>query len=221
MFVTISYPPGNPLIKPFNYMNRLKFMLSVVCLVSGMTAFGQATSIVTVKGTPYLDDSYVAGVIYYADKSLSAPVRYNAFKDLIEYQQGGKALVLDPTPTITKVKFGSSVFVPEKHESKLGYYSVLDSGKVTLYSRKKIRFLPGRKGGALDGSDQAPEYKPIPDVYYLKVGDGELKEVGNIKTIIEALPDKQEEMSEYAKKEKISPKKEREILQLIQYYNSL
>ena len=202
-------------------MNRFKFFLSLVCLIYTSMAMGQATSIVTVKGTPYLNDSYIAGVIYYADKTLSVPIRYNAFKDLIEYQTSGKALVLDPTNTITKVKFGDAVFVPAKHESKFGYYSVLDSGKLMLYSKKKIRFLPGKKGGAMDGSDMPPEYKQIPDDFYFKVGSGELTEVGSIKSLIEALPDKKEEMTKFAKQEKISPKKENEIRQFVQYYNSL
>jgi hypothetical protein len=45
--------------------------------------------------------------------------------------------------------------------------------------------------------------------------------VGNLKEMIASFPDKQEELKQFAKKEKISPKKEDELLKLIRYYNSL
>ncbi len=201
-------------------MNKFKLLLSIVCLINVMIANGQANT-TPVKGTPYLDESYVAGVIHYADKSVSVPVRYNAFQDLIEYQQNGKALVLDPTALITKVELGNSVFVPQKHESKLGYYAVLDSGKMMLFSRKKIKFVPARVGGNLDGSNQEAAYQPAPDMFYYKVGDGPLLEVSNVKSMISSLPDKQEEITKFAKQEKISLKKEKDVLKLVKYYNSL
>ncbi|MBL0740506.1 hypothetical protein [Chryseolinea lacunae] len=201
-------------------MNKSIFLFSMMCLLGATVANGQATA-VAVKGTPYLDDKYVDGVVFYASKSLTVPIRYNAFQDLIEYQQNGKPLVLDPTTTIKKVQLGTAVFVPQAYDKKLGYFAMLDSGKVTLYSKKKIILLPGRKGGALDGSDQPPEYKPNPDVFYYKIGDGPLQEVSSIKSMIASLPDKQDELTQFAKKEKISPRKEKEMLQFVQYYNSL
>jgi hypothetical protein len=39
--------------------------------------------------------------------------------------------------------------------------------------------------------------------------------------MIAAFPDKQTELTEFAKKEKISPKKEDEMIKLVRYYNSL
>ena len=39
--------------------------------------------------------------------------------------------------------------------------------------------------------------------------------------MIASFPDKQEEVKQFAKKEKISPKKEEELVKLVRYYNSL
>jgi hypothetical protein len=206
--------------------NKLKFLFSVMWLFTYTIISAQTTaSNVTVKGTPYLDDIYAQGVIHYANRTHAAPIRYNVFRDLIEYQQNGQPLVLDPNPSIKKVNVGSSIFVPLKYEtngkSKFGYFAVLDSGKVTLYAKKKITLLAARKGGALDGSDQPAEYKKSADTFYFRIGEGELQEVDNIKSMIATFPEKQEEMTQYAKKEKISPRKEKEIIQFVQYYNSL
>ena len=59
------------------------------------------------------------------------------------------------------------------------------------------------------------------DAYFYRIGSGELQEVDNIKDMIASFPDKQEELKQFAKKEKISPKKEEELLKLVRYYNSL
>lgn len=207
-------------------MNKLKFILSMVTVFTISLANAQVTTSTgeAVAGSPYMDDKYKDGTIYYGDKNQSAPIRYNAYQDLIEYQQNGKALVLDANPAIKKVTVGNDTFVPlssSGNGKKLGYFAVLDTGKITLYSKKKVVFMPFKKGGKLDGSDQPAEFKKSPDMYYYQVGDGELKEVDNIKSIIASLPDKQEEASAFVKKEKISAKKEQDLKEFVKYYNSL
>lgn len=179
----------------------------------------------TVKGSPYLDETYVDAVVSFATNTRTLPVRYNAYKDLMEYQQNGQSMVLDPAPTIKGILLGDQVFVVEKYEAdgkvKSGYFTLLDSGKVDLYGRKEVKFVPGRKGGALDGTDQPAEFKRTPDNYFIKVGEGKLIEVKNIKSMIESFPDKQDELTQFAKKEKISPRDEDELRQLVKYYNEL
>ena len=178
----------------------------------------------TIAGSPYVDDKYKDGMIYYGDKNYPAPIRYNAYQDLIEYQQNGKALTLDANPSIKKVVVGDEVFIPLSHEGnakKLGYFVMVDSGKLSLYSKKKIIFLPFKQRGKIDGTDQPAEFQKKPDIFYYQVGDGALQQVDNVKSIIASLPDKQDEMTQFAKKEKINAKKEKDILQFVKYYNSL
>ena len=207
-------------------INKLKLILGMVTMFTISTASAQVTTATgeAIAGSPYMDDKYKDGVIYYGDKNQAAPIRYNAYQDLIEYQQNGKALVLDANPAIKKVIVGDETFVPlspNGSAKKLGYFAVLDSGKVTLYAKKRIIFLPFKQRGKIDGTDQPAEFQKKPDTYYYQVGDGELKEIDNIKSLIASLPDKQDELSQYAKKEKISTKKEKDLIQFIKYYNSL
>jgi hypothetical protein len=53
------------------------------------------------------------------------------------------------------------------------------------------------------------------------VASGELYEIESLKKLIEAFPDKHDELNAFASKEKISIRKEDELIQLIQYYNKL
>jgi len=207
-------------------MNKTFFIPGVILMLTLTVARAQvsATS-VTINGTPYLNEAYADGVIHYATKVHKAPIRYNAFQDLIEYQQNGKPLVLDANESIKKVTVGTSTFIPLKYEikgkAKLGYFELLDSGKMILYAKKKIYFLDAKKGGALDGTDKPAEYKRSADEFYIQVGEVPLQEADNLKALIASLPDKQEEMTQFAKKEKISIKKEKEIIQFVKHYNSL
>ena len=207
-------------------MNKLNFILGLAMMFTISITSAQVTTSTgePIAGSPYIDDKYKDGVIYYGDNSQKAPIRYNAYQDLIEYQQSGKALVLDANAAIKKVIVGGETFVPLSpggSSKKRGYFALLDSGKVTLYAKKKIIFEPFKKGGKLDGSDQPNEFRKSPDTFYYQVGDGQLIEIDNIKTLIAGLPDKQDELSQYAKKEKISAKKEKDLLQFVKYYNSL
>lgn len=209
-------------------MNRkCKLITAMLCLFTIMAAYAQVatTADAKIKGTPYLQDAYEEGVIHYANNKMKVPARYNAFQDLIEYQQGGRAMVLDPTPTIKKVQLHNAIFVVEKYsvkgKSKLGYFALLDSGKVMLYSKKRINYLEPKKGKAMDGGDLPAEYRKMADIFYYKIGNTGLQEVTNIKSMIASFPDKQDELTRFAKEEKISHRDEEEVLRLVKYYNSL
>jgi hypothetical protein len=209
-------------------MKKINLILGVVALLLNITvAYAQvsASGDTPVNGSPYLDDAYVDGLIQYKKKSFTVPMRYNAADDVIEYQQGGKTLLLDPNGDVQKVTLGNSTFIPQRYElngkPKFGFFTVLDSGKVILFAKKKITFVAAKKGGAMDGSDRPAQYKKSPDEFYYKTSNGALREVESIKSMIADFPDKQDELTQFAKKEKISPRKEKEIVQFVQYYNSL
>jgi hypothetical protein len=206
-------------------INKLKFILGMVTMFTISVASAQVTASngEEIAGSPYVDDKYRDGIIYYGDKNQTAPIRYNAYQDLIEYQQNGKALVLDANPQIKKVIVGKEVFVPlsPSNSKKLGYFSLLDSGKMNLYSKKKIVYVPFKQRGKIDGTDQPAEFKKSPDVYYYQLDGGQLHEISNMKDFVAALPDRQDELNQYVKKEKISAKKEKDLIQFVKYYNSL
>lgn len=213
-------------------MNRKITLTVAACLmiIAAANAQIQATNPAAmdtkIKGTPYLNEDYANGTILTSTNTRNALLRYNAYRDLFEFQVDGQARVLDPSSTIRKVSLGESTFVVEKYTNdkgvvKYGYFTLLDSGHAVLYSKKSVKFTPGMKGRGLDGGDQPAEYRRTPDEFYFKVAGGEMVEIKNIKGMIAAFPDKKEELAAFAKKEKISPRNEEELVQLIRYYNSL
>lgn len=208
---------------------KFNFLIGLVSLFSFYTSMAQQQTASKIEGTPYLNEKYENGEIYFGEAnrttSTSVPVRYNAYHDLMEYQQNGKALVLDPSNKIKKVRLGESTFIVAKYEfdgkTKYGFLNLLDSGKVTLLAKKVVRYQEPLKGRASDGGDLPAKYSKLSDKFFYRIGNGELEEVDNLKDMIASLPDKQEEVKQFAKKEKISPKKEDELIKLVKYYNSL
>lgn len=202
--------------------------LLAMCIVFASSHAQQAAA-PKVDGTPYLNEKYVDGDIFFGEAAKTAhtrvPVRYNVYRDLMEYQQNGKSLVLDPSNKIKKVQLGDETFIVEKYElngkTKYGFMNLLDSGKVTLLAKKMMKFQDPLKGKALDGGDLPARYTLMSDAFFFKIGDGELKQVGNLKEFISHFPDKQDELKQFAKEEKISVKKPDELRKLIRYYNSL
>lgn len=207
-------------------MSKFSLLTWVACVLLVTTSFAQ-TAVTDIKGSPYTSENYESATIYFANtnRNQTLAVRYNAYQDLLEYQQNGQRLVLDANAAIKKVQRGESTIVVEKFEyrgkPKMGYLTVLDTGKATLYAKHTVIFIEAKKGGNLDGTDQPAQFKRSPDTYFFRVGDGPLTEVDNLKSLIAAFPDKQEEMSKFAKKEKISTRKENELRDLFKYYNSL
>jgi hypothetical protein len=204
---------------------KLSFLIALVSLFSFTGSIAQQASAQKIEGTPYLSEKYVPGEILFGSERSTVPLRYNVYQDLMEYQQNGKALVLDPNTKIKKVRLGESTYIVEKFEfdgkTKYGFLNLLDSGKVMLVAKKVVKYQEPMKGRALDGGDLPAKFSKSSDAYFYRVGNGELQEVDNIKDMIASFPDKQEEVKQFAKKEKISPKKEEELVKLVRYYNSL
>lgn len=204
----------------------LKSLMGLVALFSFYASTAQQASASKIEGTPYLNEQFVEGEIIFGESNRTkVPVRYNIFQDLMEYEQNGKALALDPSKKIKEVKMGDEIFIVDKYnlegKSKLGFLNLLDTGKMTLVSKKIVKYQEPLKGRALDGGDLPAKFSRSSDAFFYRIGEGELKEVGNLKELIAGLPDKQEEIKQFAKKEKISPKKQEELRKLVRYYNSL
>lgn len=178
-----------------------------------------------IEGSPYLNETFVPGeVVSSKGKFTGIDLRYNLYSENMEFRQRDVVYALTPRPEIKRINFGNYSFVISDYElkgqKKTGYFVLLDSGKVTLLAKKRVSFREAQPPKAIETMGKPAKYINEQDDYYYRIGDGRALEVNNVSKLIESLPDKQEEMKAFAKKEKIS-KNERELIELIKYYNSL
>jgi hypothetical protein len=179
-----------------------------------------------VDGSPYLNPEFASGEVYTAKGTYTdVMMRYNIDQDVVEFRQDEAIYALDPEPRIKKIVLGEDVFVVEKGEAigkmNNSFYIRLDSGKAQLLMKKVVSFREAQAAQAMQAASTPARYQKMPDQYYYKLGDGGVEKITSIKKMIESFPDKQDELSAFAKKEKISPKNEKELIQFFTYYNSL
>jgi len=163
---------------------RKGFLIAALCLVTILPAMSQATTGQSiddhllikesdkglgvnrsgeVDGTPYLNDTFANGEVYFdKNKRTVVQARYNMYDDLVEYQQNNQTLVLDPDERIKKVKIDEHTFIVDKYlykgKIKHGYFTLLDSGKVTLLSKKVCTFKEQQAAKALESRATPAKY---------------------------------------------------------------
>ena len=178
-----------------------------------------------VVGSPYLSDQFIKGNVYSSKGTFgNVEMRYNIYKDYIEFRQSGLTYILDPSREIIRVDLGDYSLVTDQVDLKgksVGFYVLLDSGKVTLVSKKSISFTEARPAQALESSATPAKFSAAPDTHYYKIGNGPLIKIGSLKKMIVSFPDKREELQAFASREKISARKQDELVRLVRYYNSL
>lgn len=185
----------------------------------------EGESAAKIEGSPYLNESFAPADVYSSKGKFPAVLmRYNIYTDEIEYKQKDIIYILLPGTDVKKVVFGDHVFVVETVEvrgkPKSGYFSLLDSGKVTLLAKKVVTFREAQAPKALEVEGKPAKYSKSQDEFLYKIGDGPLMELNNVKKMIETFPDKHDELRQFVATEKIS-RNEKELTKLIKYYNSL
>jgi len=179
----------------------------------------------TIEGTPYLTDTYLKSHVYSHKGNFSdIDMRYNIFYERMEFKEKDLLYAIDPDSKIKKIVLDAQTFVVDNYELKgktaPAYFLRLDSGRVTLMTKMRIIFKDRQQGKPIE-DDIPAKYSRMQDINYIKLGDRSLIKVRSIKKLIDELPDRKQEMEDFAKKEKISANKAEELTKFIQYYNSL
>ncbi len=178
-----------------------------------------------VIGSPYLVEEYLSAQVYSLQGDyLDVPMRYNVHQDIMEFKHEDSLFALEPNLLINKILLDEYTFVVEYYQQKkssgAGYFIRLDSGKVSLLSKPVINYIPAQKGKPIQG-DVPANYQHLPPMHFLKLPNSVLVQIKNLKQLLGALPDQQEEISAFVKDKKISGKKLDQFKEVIQYYNEL
>ena len=167
------------------------------------------------EGSPYMNDEFRQAFVQSGDLKFQAvPMRYNVVEDVMEFQKGAFIHLLDPDPKIAKIEMGEATFVvPKTHKS---FYVSHVSGNLSLLSKSIVNFRP-----ANDLMGIPAKYGRQPDVYYFMLGDSQPVKVSGLKTFLEMIPEKKDEMEKFARDEKISFKNKGDLFRLVEHFNSI
>lgn len=184
------------------------------------SALDQAYNII---GTPYVADEYVEGSTTILDKKgFTAPMRYNAANDVVEFlddDKKTKELLRRPyiTATFNKKTYEVLTYIKNEKE-RLAYFNRLNEGKTQLlYKPKKVVKIDLQK---FQGKTQA-KYKDA-SMYYLKKGAKPAEMIDLKKeALLLKLSHEKVALTKFIKDYELNLKNEADAVRLIEYYNTL
>lgn len=193
-----------------------------------------------VKGSLFLNDDFVLGSIYDIndDKQFQAFLRYDVFNDVFEIrlnQNSDELKKLKRSPnyqySILNKKFvlinSTSAINEEHYVSGNGYVVELTNAdkKVVLYKRYYMEFDEGSKATSTYQQDTQPSLS-LNYRYIIKFNDRYVRADSHRKKILNAFPDKQNEIKKFIKTSKFNfrgneQEVQNQMIATVQYYNSL
>jgi hypothetical protein len=173
-----------------------------------------------IQGTPYLDKVFYKAKV--AASYEEVPIRYNSYKDEIEFQKDGKTLVLPKDNKFARIEIKSPkqifVLLDTKDDSS-GYFIELANGKNSLYKKIKTIFRDAVPASNSYASDKPAQFKIQEPVYYIKTESIFIKKPKNQKEILEQFPDKKEILNTFFKSNKIKFDKDDDLIKLVNFLN--
>jgi len=161
----------------------------------------------------FLKNDFSSGVIFdYENTTYEVDLRYRFFDDEMQVMHLGKIKALTPqrvNKIIFKNEGGTQVFIPSKYLEKgienLGFFEVKAEGKMSL-------LVAYRSQGK----------KPISKIYFYKNGESPAQSFSTKKSkFLKIFGDKKSQISKYIVSEKLSLKKEKDLLKIFEHYNTL
>ncbi len=188
-------------------------------------AMGNQLTYSNIKGSPFFNDEFKKGEVVSTSNTVvrDVPLRYNVYADEIEFEaEDNKTFYFDKS-TVKNIKIGNSEFIYKAYliSNKLGrsYFEVLLQGKAMLLKQYHIKFEEARPPKAYEDPVPARFVSSKAD-FYIAFGDAEAKRISGSKELIEILPDKKTETTEFIKKNKLKVGDQEDIVKIIEFYNS-
>ncbi|WP_319503005.1 hypothetical protein [uncultured Draconibacterium sp.] len=180
-----------------------------------------------IEGSPYYIDEFTKGTIFTSQKIQynDVPLRYNIYNDEMEFQTPDEQILAIAAPEIVeKAVVGEDTFsnIPYElgNKVKRAYFILLTEGKLSLYARPQVMYQKPKEAAAYKEPEPAKFIKR-PDMYYLRLNQQAAVKIESKKDLQNFFTDHQKQIEDFIKENKIKPGKEDNMMELVEYYNSL
>lgn len=181
---------------------------------------------ITVKGSHYIDPKFEPSKVNGYDGTTPL-MRYNAYKDEIEFIDSNKVYYLIKTDS-TKVKLSNKLYTymlyNDGKDNQRGYLLELlhnVNSKFSVFKKEKIVFVPEYVPSSTYQEAKPAYYKKEGDKYYLGVNGTVYNMPTKKKDFIALLPNHNESIESFIKDNKISFKNENDFIKLLNFMNTL
>lgn len=183
-----------------------------------------------VKGTPFIFEEWVSGEVFLSDKKrvFFNDMNYNCFDNEIAYTEStsNKTLLMNKYIIDLFVLYAEDTltFVPVNLPGKDQhvYAQLLYNQKSNVYKLYKKEFLRADYEGGYSADRKYDEFIDKSDLYFMKHDENILYKVRNSKKyILEAFEDQSDAVSKFIKAKKLNFKETEDVIQLLQFYDTL
>lgn len=177
-----------------------------------------------IQGTPYPDKIFSEAnfIISDKDKIETAPARYNAYSDQIEFKKGDEILVLFSENPFNRIEFNptNQVLVKLNIDNEIkGYFYEIIGGKNSLYKKVKAKFNDFAPAANSYAMDKPANFNMLNPIYYIKTESGFIKKPKNKKEVIDLFPEKKDSLEVFFKENKLKLDKEEDLKKLVNFLN--
>ena len=180
-----------------------------------------------VEGTPYFTDSWMKGSVFIDDSEYrNFYLRVNIMETTLEFMDRKgeqmictmpvKQVVLSDSIKGAQYRFVHSSFLPDHPEAKKSWLMDLVSGSAKLYKLEKKQVNEIRPYGSA-----TTEQHILNSYIYFVLNNNELKRVKKISDVSDFLASKKVALDEYIKANRLNAKSEKDLVRLVEYYNTL
>lgn len=182
---------------------------------------GKLLSYDDIKGSAYLLKDFKAAKT--SDKYEIILARYNAYTDEVEFKKDNNIYVLPKKNDFAQLSFISStdrlILITDNNEFD-GYYFKLAGKEKILLKKEKVVFIDVATSSNSYESDKPAKFQSQKPSYYLKTDKGIFK-ISTSEHIISLFPEKKQNLSNFIKGKKIKINNENDLIELVNYLNSI
>ena len=178
-----------------------------------------------IQGSPYLTEEFIKGDIFFDSKFKieQVPMRLNLNTGEMEFKQKNVVMAISDPKRIDKIIMGDYIFIYIQKQKKGkvdGFVRIWNGDFPSVITKMETDFL--KKEAAKAYVESKPDrFERAHDKHYIMLSAREIEKITSVKKLIGAIGDKESELLDFAKKEKVSAGDVDELVQLVNYYHSL
>ena len=174
------------------------------------------------EGSPYLNREFVDGIIYLKDTTaVKLQLRYNLYTDDMEYLVNGATYIVGDPRIVSRIVIGNQVFMYMPFVAEGKYVELLESGTCLLVEKRTVQFKPEEGPKPVEGTIKPARFIPEPEDYYLVFSESKVIRITSMKSLIRSFQDKQVNVENYIRNEKINKLTRENLIRIVAYYNTL
>lgn len=180
-----------------------------------------------VEGSPHENGEFIPGILQLKDRGRyeDIPLRYNIYADEIEFMsEGGQIFFLHTPEMADYVLIGADKYIytafSESNRLFYGFFKVVAEGRAKLLVRQTMQIKEAEKPQPYKDAEPA-RFIRMPDAYYVLIEPAAAHRVSNKKEMLSAFFDSNDDMNDFARKNRIRYKQLDDLVRLVAHYNSL